>query len=118
MLITENTDLGMKTYLFNKITGEVYKYVKSFNTETNEAEVYVTLRGIVDYELYEKLKEKYFCAPLICKSIYNEMAIFDKEKKRGELLNRHNDNCIELVTAKVTLRNTVAINKETLEEIV
>jgi hypothetical protein len=119
MVIEANSKIGSKVILINVITGcKITTPVKSFDTETNEAVVYVQEQESENYLEYSTIYDKY-------KSIrdFRKMnpkykpcsraAMFDSSKNKGSLTNGSN----ELVTARITLRNVVAINKETLEEI-
>lgn len=119
MIIEANSKLGSKVMLINTITGcKITTPVKSFNTETNEAVVYVQQQESSNYLEYGKMYDKYesikdFRKTNISYEGKSNCAIFDESGNKGSLTNGSN----ELVTAIITLRNVVAINKETLEEI-
>lgn len=99
MILTENN--GRDVLIVDKTTGSICSHIKSFNTETKEAEVYATIC----------LSEKENTSKPDNKRI--KCVFFDKNNKKGDLV----DGCNEIVTFKCTLPYMIAVNRETLKEI-
>lgn len=95
MIIRDNDELARKTLLMNKLTCGVYSNIKSFDTETCEAEIYLLVIereiGLID-KLREKFKPKY---PIVASKLLEKNGI--------------------IKTAKTILEDAILINRETLE---
>ena len=100
MIIREGTDEGYRCLLVNKETGNLYSRVKQFDTETKEAEVYVAVEEINDYIQRE--------------DILDILGLDSPKQSTSRKVATHNVNGV--VTAKVTLRGAIALDRFTLEE--
>lgn len=104
MIITENTELGRETIIIDKKTCGLYGKIKSFNTETCEAEIYVSVEERGYYDLFYEMKERYKPQDKI-------------RRKRSAFVTSLEDEKLIATTVKVVLKNSVAVNKYTGEEI-
>lgn len=123
MIITEESELGMNTILFNRITGVKYQRIKSFNTENKEAEVYISLQ-----EKRSTNKELELIKPHLLPIIQpdkinipiNKVAIFDRNHNGGQIIqisreDESKNSKNELAVGLVTLRHAIAIDRRTGE---
>lgn len=112
MIITDKDELSKKCLVVNKCSGAVYSYIKSFDTETKEATIYVTTSE-TKHRLSKKIREKLKESILTEKIERTCICFYDKKKNKGNLT----DNESEIVLATVTLPLAIVLNSETLEEI-
>lgn len=114
MIIKEGTKLGNRCLVINKQTGGIYSKIKKFNTKTKEAIIYVYVEEVqintneLSARIFNAWKPTF---PLQSK----RPAMYDKNKKCGKVLDGANN---EPVTVKITLPHAIAIDKETLIEII
>ncbi len=119
MIISEDTDLGRNTIIIDKTSFQSIALVKSFNTETKEAEIYVAvpsnpipkyLSPDVNKIIYDKLAEDFRGTD---QSIdYPPVTSYSKKRVMAKT---END---VVITVKCFLKDCAAFDRRTGEEII